>query len=142
MALGLQGRGQRQRSTGIMSSRTTEMRDRRPKPFDSRETPNGDCIHRIVGHFEERGIVVGQVECLNKLFIEHNMKKSQESAKHTKAPKLPKFNLTAKCEYCGGEDKYSRQHWPPGWSQCGVSKYGDKYLKCKLAFWCPKHIGR
>jgi hypothetical protein len=117
------------------------MRDHRPKPFDFRETPNGDSLHRIVRHFEERGIVVGQVECLNKLFIEHNMNKSKEAAKYTKAPKPPKLNLTVKCEHCGDEVKYSRQQWPEGWTQCGVSKYGDKYLKSKIAFWCPKHIG-
>ena len=42
----------------------------------------------------------------------------------------------AKCESCGGDVVY--HEWPAGWSQTGGSKYGEKYDKDGIAWWCPQ----
>ena len=47
--------------------------------------------------------------------------------------------LTAKCEKCERTVKYLSHHHPKDWSQCGASKYGKRYQKSGLAWWCPKH---
>ena len=88
----------------------------------------------VVEYYQRIGIVKGTLQIIGEQIMAN-----RELEKMKTKPEPQKIlPLTAKCDHCGDEAKYSRRYWPEGWTQTGRSKYGKQYIKSGIAWWCNK----